>query len=160
MLAGNSKLSKVSGTPGKTKLINHFLVNKSWYMVDLPGYGFAKTSKSARQQFSSIITRYIGERDSLSLLFVLIDARREPQSIDLAFIRQLGERGVPFALVFTKADKVSAAERRANVERFRRTLLLTWEELPPIFVTSSEKKVGGEEIIAYIEHINKSLQKQ
>ncbi|MDR1415919.1 MAG: ribosome biogenesis GTP-binding protein YihA/YsxC [Prevotellaceae bacterium] len=160
MLAGNSKLSKVSGTPGKTKLINHFLVNKSWYMVDLPGYGFAKTSKSARQQFSSIITRYIGERDSLTLLFVLIDVRREPQSIDLAFIRQLGERGVPFALIFTKADKVSGTEQRANVERFRRTLLSTWEELPPIFITSAEKKVGGEEIVAYIERINKSLQGQ
>ncbi|MDR0414846.1 MAG: ribosome biogenesis GTP-binding protein YihA/YsxC [Prevotellaceae bacterium] len=157
MLAGNGKLSKVSSTPGKTKLINHFLVNNSWYMVDLPGYGFSRTSKSTRRQFSSIITRYIVERDSLTLLFVLIDVRHEPQSIDLAFIRQLGEHGVPFALVFTKADKVSRTEQHANVERFRRTLLDTWEELPPIFITSSEKKTGGEEIIAYIEGINKSL---
>jgi GTP-binding protein len=159
MLGGNRKLSKVSGTPGKTRLINHFLVDSSWYMVDLPGYGFAKASKSARQQFSNVITRYISERESLTLLFVLIDIRLEPQSIDLAFIRQLGERGVPFALVFTKADKASGANQRASVERFRRALLSTWEELPPIFVTSSEKKAGGEEIIAYIEHINKSLQK-
>ncbi|MDR0687169.1 MAG: ribosome biogenesis GTP-binding protein YihA/YsxC [Prevotellaceae bacterium] len=159
MLAGNRKLSKVSGTPGKTRLINHFLVDSSWYMVDLPGYGFAKASKSVRQQFSNVITRYISERESLTLLFVLIDIRLEPQSIDLAFIRQLGERGVPFALVFTKADKAPGAKQRASVERFRRALLSTWEELPPIFVTSSEKKAGGEEIIAYIEHINKSLQK-
>ncbi|MDR2813470.1 MAG: ribosome biogenesis GTP-binding protein YihA/YsxC [Prevotellaceae bacterium] len=159
MLAGNGKLSKVSGTPGKTRLINHFLVNNRWYMVDLPGYGFAKSSKSERKQFSSIITRYISERESLTLLFVLIDARLQPQSIDLAFIRQLGEHGVPFALAFTKADKVSGTERRSNVERFRRALLETWEELPPIFVTSSEKKMGGEEILRYIEHVNSDLQK-
>ncbi|MDR0565566.1 MAG: ribosome biogenesis GTP-binding protein YihA/YsxC [Prevotellaceae bacterium] len=159
MLAGNEKLSKVSGTPGKTRLISHFLVNKRWYMVDLPGYGFAKTSKSNRKQFSSIITRYIGERQSLTLLFVLIDVRHEPQRIDLEFIRQLGERGVPFALVFTKADKASGRDQRNNMERFRRTLLETWEELPPIFLTSSEKKTGGEEILQYIEHVNSCLQK-
>jgi GTP-binding protein len=159
MLAGSSKLSKVSGTPGKTKLISHFLVNSSWYMVDLPGYGYAKASKSARQQLSSIITRYISERKSLTLLFVLIDVRLAPQGIDLAFIRQLGEHSVPFALVFTKADKVSGTEQRNSVERFRRTLLETWEELPPIFITSSEKKLGGEDILRYIEHINNTLQK-
>jgi GTP-binding protein len=157
MLAGNDKLSKVSGTPGKTKLINHFLVNSSWYMVDLPGYGFAKTSKSERRQLSSIVDRYIGEREPLTLLFVLIDVRLAPQRIDLEFIRQLGERGVPFALVFTKADKTSSAERRCNVERFRRAMLETWEELPQMFVTSSEKKVGGEEILRYIEHVNSRL---
>ncbi|MDR0712558.1 MAG: ribosome biogenesis GTP-binding protein YihA/YsxC [Prevotellaceae bacterium] len=159
MLAGNSKLSKVSGTPGKTKLINHFLVNHSWYMVDLPGYGFAKASKGARSQFSSVITRYIGERERLVLLFVLIDSRHAPQSIDLAFIRQLGEQGVPFALVFTKADKVSGTEQRNNVERFRCALLETWEELPPIFISSAKKKWGGEEILRYIEDINNTLQK-
>ncbi|MDR0687433.1 MAG: ribosome biogenesis GTP-binding protein YihA/YsxC [Prevotellaceae bacterium] len=158
MLAGNGKLSKVSGTPGKTRLINHFLVNNRWYMVDLPGYGFAKTSKRERKQFSSIITRYIGERECLTLLFVLIDVRHEPQSIDLAFIRQLGEHGVPFALVFTKADKVSSREQRHHMERFRSILLETWEELPPIFLTSSEKKTGGEEILRYIEHVNSNLQ--
>lgn len=159
MLAGNDKLSKVSGTPGKTRLINHFLVNKRWYMVDLPGYGFAKTSKSDRRQLSSVITRYIGERESLTLLFVLLDVRHEPQRIDLAFIRQLGDHGVPFALVFTKSDKASSRDQHSNVERFRRTLLETWEELPPIFITSSEKKTGGEEILRYIEHVNSSLQK-
>jgi GTP-binding protein len=158
MLAGNSKLSKVSGTPGKTRLINHFLVNGSWYMVDLPGYGFAKTSKSYRKQFSSIITRYICERERLTLLFVLIDVRLEPQSIDLAFIRQLGAHGIPFALVFTKADKVSSRDQRSNVEHFRRALLETWEELPPIFITSSEKETGGEEILRYIEQVNSGLQ--
>ncbi|MDR3365895.1 MAG: ribosome biogenesis GTP-binding protein YihA/YsxC [Prevotellaceae bacterium] len=158
MLAGNDKLSKVSGTPGKTKLINHFLVNGSWYMVDLPGYGFAKTSKGERQHYSAIITRYIRERERLTLLFVLIDVRLEPQRIDLAFIRQLGEYGVPFALVFTKADKVSGRKQQSNVELFRRALLEMWEELPQMFVTSSEKKMGGEEMLRYIEHVNSSLQ--
>lgn len=157
MLTGNAKLSKVSGTPGKTKLINHFLVDNAWYLVDLPGYGFAKSSKSERERFGNMINRYVTEREALTLLFVLVDIRHEPQKIDLAFIEMLGENGLPFALVFTKADKISASEQRANVDRYKRMLLETWEELPPLFVSSSEKKMGGEEIVRYIKEVNERL---
>jgi len=157
MLMNNDKLSKVSSKPGKTKLINHFLVDNAWYLVDLPGYGFAKQSKSERERFVKTINRYIAQRKELTLLFVLIDSRLEPQKIDLEFIEMLGENGVPFALVFTKIDKISASEQSANVDRYKRLLLETWEELPEIFVTSSEKKVGGKEILAYIKGVNEQL---
>ncbi len=157
MLTGNAKLSKVSSKPGKTKLINHFLVDDAWYLVDLPGYGFAKLSKSERERFAKMINYYVTKREVLTLLFVLIDIRHEPQQIDLDFIQMLGENGVPFALVFTKADKVTSAAKRNSVEQYKRTLLESWEELPKMFVTSSEKKMGGEEVVKYIEEVNKGL---
>ncbi|MDR2937986.1 MAG: ribosome biogenesis GTP-binding protein YihA/YsxC [Prevotellaceae bacterium] len=157
MLTNNAKLSKVSSKPGKTKLINHFLVDEAWYLVDLPGYGFAKQSKSERERFAKMISYYVRKREQLTLLFVLLDIRLEPQQIDLEFIQMLGENGVPFALVFTKADKISATEQRANTDRYRRTLLQTWEELPEIFITSSEKRAGGEEILKYITSTNDQL---
>ena len=157
MLTNNAKLSKVSSKPGKTKLINHFLADETWYLVDLPGYGFAKQSKTEREKFGKMISRYIAQREELTLLFVLLDIRLEPQKIDLEFIQKLGEEGVPFALVFTKADKISASAQLANVERYKKNLLETWEELPQIFVTSAEKKIGGEEIRNYIKHINEQL---
>ena len=157
MLTDNAKLSKVSSKPGKTKLINHFLVDEAWYLVDLPGYGFAKSSKVERERLGKMINHYVAEREELTLLFVLLDIRLEPQKIDLEFIQMLGENGVPFALVFTKADKISVSEQLANVERYKRTLRETWEELPQIFTTSSEKKMGGEEILAYIKGVNQEL---
>ncbi|MDR0419436.1 MAG: ribosome biogenesis GTP-binding protein YihA/YsxC [Prevotellaceae bacterium] len=159
MLTGNAKLSKISATPGKTKLINHFLINDSWYLVDLPGYGYAKTSYKERKSFSDIITNYITKREDLTLLFVLIDSRLEPQKIDLEFINLLGENGIPFALVFTKTDKLSSSMVKSSVARFEKTLLVTWEELPKIFTTSTEAKIGREDILNYIELINSSLQK-
>lgn len=158
MLTGNAKLSKVSSKPGKTKLINHFLVDSAWYLVDLPGYGFAKQSKSERERFAKMIHRYVTQREALTLLLVLVDIRLEPQKIDLEFIEMLGENGVPFAIVFTKADKISRSEQLANVDRYKRTLLETWEELPEIFVTSAEKHMGGEEVVAYIQKVNEQLQ--
>ncbi len=157
MLTGNAKLSKVSSKPGKTKLINHFLVDNAWYLVDLPGYGFAKQSKSERERFAQMIHHYATKREALTLLFVLVDIRLEPQKIDLDFIEMLGENGVPFALVFTKADKISRSAQRAGVDRYRRTLRETWEELPEIFVSSAEKREGGEEILAYIQQVNGTL---
>jgi GTP-binding protein len=157
MLTGNAKLSKVSSKPGKTKLINHFLADNAWYLVDLPGYGFAKQSKSEREHFAKIIHLYVTKREALTLLFVLVDIRLEPQKIDLEFIEMLGGNGVPFAIVFTKADKISRSEQHASVDRYKRTLLETWEELPEIFVTSAEKRAGGEEILAYIQHVNATL---
>lgn len=157
MLTGNAKLSKVSSTPGKTKLINHFLINDSWYLVDLPGYGYAKTSHKERKSFSDIITSYIDKREDLTLLFVLIDSRLEPQKIDLEFINLLGENGIPFALVFTKADKLSSSIVKSSVAKFEKTLLETWEELPKTFTTSAEAKIGKEDILNYIELINSSL---
>jgi GTP-binding protein len=158
-ITGNSKLSKVSGTPGKTRLISHFMVDKSWYLVDLPGYGYAKASKDARQRFSSVVTRYIAEREILTMLFVLVDVRLTPQKIDLAFVQRLGEHGIPFALAFTKADKVSDTKQRANVELFQRALLEAWDELPPAFVTSSETGMGCEAIVQYIQQVNSTLKK-
>jgi len=160
MLTGNAKLSKVSSKPGKTKLINHFLVDEAWYLVDLPGYGFAKQSKAERERFVKMINRYVAEREQLTLLFVLLDARLEPQKIDLEFIEMLGGKGVPFALVFTKIDKISASELRAGVDRYKRRLRETWEELPEIFATSSEKRAGGGEILAYVKSVNEQLNKK
>ncbi|MGL4908693.1 MAG: ribosome biogenesis GTP-binding protein YihA/YsxC [Bacteroidales bacterium] len=157
MLTGNTKLSKVSGTPGKTRLINHFIVDDKWYLVDLPGYGFARTSKKEREKLADIINAYISKRESLTVLFVLLDLRLKPQQIDLEFIDTLGEKGVPFALVFTKADKLSRIVQHANLTNYKTLLSKTWDELPTIFVTSSERKMGGDEILAYVAQINSSL---
>ena len=157
MLCNNKKLAKTSATPGKTLLINHFLINREWYLVDLPGYGFAKRSKSEVARLDQMIKGYILQRKQLANVFVLIDIRLEAQNIDLEFIDWLGMSGIPFSIVFTKADKLSAAKATQNVEAYKQKLLETWEELPPIFVTSSEKKRGRDEVLDYIENINTEL---
>ena len=151
MLTGVSSLAKVSGTPGKTKLINHFLINDSWYLVDLPGYGYARVSKSTRGEFSKLITDYVLKCEKMHYLFVLVDSRLEPQKIDLRFIELLGENGIPFGIIFTKADKLSQAQLNRNVKNYKLTLSEQWEELPPMFISSSEKGRGREEILAFIE---------
>ena len=156
-LTGQRKLAMTSATPGKTLLINHFLVNDEWYLVDLPGYGYAKRSKSQTEQLQKIISRYVLGREQMTLLFVLIDSRHEPQKIDLEFIEWLGENGVPFAIIFTKADKLTKSALSANIEAYKKRLLEEWEELPPVFVTSSESKLGRDEVLQYINEVNQSL---
>ncbi len=153
-LTGYGGLAKTSSTPGKTQLINHFIINNNWYLVDLPGYGYAKVSKASRSKFSGIIADYINHREQLTLLFVLLDVRLEPQKIDLEFITALGEAGVPFALVFTKSDKQGAGALSSNVAHYKKILLQTWEELPMIFITSAETGVGRDELLEYIEKLN------
>lgn len=157
MLTRQNKLAMTSATPGKTLLINHFLVNDAWYLVDLPGYGYAKRGKAQQQKLKEIISGYILEREQMTMLFVLIDSRHAPQKIDLEFIEWLGENGVPFAIIFTKADKLGVQRQRENVERYLARLSEQWEELPPHFVTSSEKGLGRNEVLGYIEQINQSL---
>ena len=157
MLCGRKDLAKTSAKPGKTLLINHFLINNEWHLVDLPGYGFAQAGKTQREQLRRMIERYCLLRNQLVSLFVLIDCRLEPQPIDLAFMQWLGEQQIPFAIVFTKADKLGRQSLQTNIEAYKQRLLETWEELPPVFVTSSEKTTGGEEIVQYIENINRTL---
>ena len=157
MLTGRNKLAMTSSMPGKTLLINHFIVNDEWYLVDLPGYGYAKRSKSQNDQLQQIISGYILGREQMTLLFVLVDSRHEPQKIDLEFFRWLGENGVPFAIIFTKADKLSRTALASNVDAYKKTLLKEWEELPPVFVTSSENALGRDEVLGYISEINASL---
>lgn len=156
-LTGQRKLAMTSATPGKTLLINHFLVNDEWYLVDLPGYGYAKRSKSQTEQLQKIISSYVLGREQMTLLFVLIDSRHEPQKIDLEFIEWLGENGVPFAIIFTKADKLTKSALSANIETYKRRLLEEWEELPPVFVTSSESRLGRDEVLQYINDVNQTL---
>ena len=156
MLVSKKNLAKTSSTPGKTLLINHFLINQNFHIVDLPGYGYAKVSKTQREKLRNIIENYILLRPQLTNLFVLIDSRLEPQQIDLEFMEWLGENSVPFSIIFTKSDKQSNKKLTENTEKYRETLLETWENLPPIFITSSEKNVGKEEILGYIEKILKS----
>ena len=151
MLTGRQGLAKVSGTPGKTRLINHFRINDAWYLVDLPGYGYARTSKTTRGEFSKIISDYVLRCAKLHYLFVLVDIRLEPQRIDLRFIEMLGEHGVPFGIIFTKADKLSKTQREKSIGRFREALAEQWEELPPMFVSSSERSLGREEILSAID---------
>ncbi len=157
MLTKRPKLAMTSSTPGKTLLINHFLVNKEWYLVDLPGYGFALRGKKAVEKIQKIIEDYILEREQMTNLFVLIDCRLEPQKIDLEFMEWLGENGVPFAIIFTKADKLGGGKAQGNVNKYLTKLKEQWEELPPYFLSSSEKKTGRHEILNYIESINASL---
>lgn len=157
MLCHNPKLAKTSQKPGKTLLINHFLINEKWHLVDLPGYGYAQTGQKQRDALRQMIERYCLLREQLVNLFVLIDSRHKPQKIDLEFMEWLGENGIPFSIVFTKADKLSKLRLNENVETYKNILLESWEELPPIFVTSSEKKIGGEQLTAYIEQINELL---
>jgi len=156
MLVQNKSLAKISGNPGKTRLINHFLINDSWYLVDLPGYGYAKVSKKERKKFDNLTRQYILTRKNLYCLFLLIDIRHEPQKIDLEFINWLGISRVPFAMVFTKADKLKPQEADKNVAHYSRKLSETWEELPPCFVSSAAKGSGRKEILEYIQQINKS----
>jgi GTP-binding protein len=158
MLANNKSIAKTSSKPGKTQTINHFLVNNAWYLVDLPGYGYAKISKTIREKWVKMIRDYLVLRENLQLIFVLIDARLEPQKIDLEFINSLGEKQAPFALVFTKSDKLSAAKVSQNVEAFKLAMLETWEELPPIFVSSAITGKGREDILEYIDTISSSVQ--
>ena len=159
MLTGRKNLAKTSATPGKTLLINHFVINNEWYLVDLPGYGFAKRSKKEKQKLEQMINGYILQREQLVNVFLLIDIRLEAQKIDLEFIEWLGTSSVPFAIVFTKTDKLSASKAAQNVAAYKKVLSETWEELPPIFVTSSEKKQGRDEVLDYIETINRELKK-
>ena len=157
MLTNRKGLAKTSSMPGKTLLINHFLINNEWYLVDLPGYGWARRGKEGREKIRVIIEDYILEREAMVSLFVLIDCRHEPQKIDLEFMEWLGENGVPFAIVFTKADKLGAGRVGLNIKAYKEKLLETWEELPPTFVTSAEKGVGKEELLGYIEGINEEI---
>ena len=157
MLTAHKKLAMTSSKPGKTLLINHFLVNKEWFLVDLPGYGYARIGKSGRERLEKMIQGYILQRESLVNLFVLIDSRLEPQQIDLDFFEFLGANGVPFSIVFTKTDKLSNARLNENLKKYRDKLFEQWEELPPLFVSSSETKLGREELLGYIGNINQTL---
>lgn len=157
MLTRHNKLAMTSAMPGKTLLINHFIVNDEWYLVDLPGYGYAKRSKKQNEQLEHIISSYVLDREQMTNLFVLVDCRHEPQKIDLEFFEWLGENGVPFAIVFTKADKVTRAVLASNIEAYKKRLLQEWEELPPVFITSSESALGRDELLGYIDDINASL---
>lgn len=159
MLTKHKGLAKVSATPGKTRLINHFTINDSWYLVDLPGYGYARTGKSTRNTFAKIITDYVFKCEKMHFLFVLVDSRLEPQKIDLEFIEQLGMNGVPFGIIFTKADKLSKTQLERSVSAYRKRLSEQWEELPPMFTSSSEKGTGRDEIVGYIEDILKDFNK-
>lgn len=157
MLTSKKGLAMTSSKPGKTLLINYFTINDGWYMVDLPGYGFAKVGKNMMAKLEKMITNYILKREELINLFVLIDSRHEPQRIDLEFFEFLGANGIPFSIVFTKSDKLSHTQLVRNLEVYQERLLEQWEQLPPIFITSSEKNEGREEILDYIEQINNSL---
>ncbi|WP_372473916.1 ribosome biogenesis GTP-binding protein YihA/YsxC [Capnocytophaga sp. ARDL2] len=158
MLTNNKNLAKTSSKPGKTQLINHFLINKNWHLVDLPGYGYAKVSKSIKNSFQKFITNYFENREQLTCAFVLVDIRHEAQKIDIDFINYLGEAGVPFGIVFTKADKIGKTIIQKNVAAYKKKLLeVGWEETPPMFVTSSENQTGKEELLNYIDEINQMV---
>lgn len=157
MLTNRKNLAKTSGKPGKTQLINHFLINKNWYLVDLPGYGYAKVSKSAKKEFQKFITNYFEQRQQLVNAFVLVDIRHEPQSIDLNFMTYLGEQGIPFGIVFTKADKLKPMAIERHIDIYKNKLLETWESLPPYFITSSSKYIGKEELLQFIDSTNREI---
>lgn len=157
MLTNHKGLAKTSSKPGKTQLINHFLINKEWYLVDLPGYGYAKVSKQSKKTFQQFITDYFKKRRELLSAFVLVDIRHEPQKIDLEFMQWLGENAIPFAIVFTKADKLTEKQIQEHVTSYSEILLQQWEEMPPYFITSSENRLGKEDLLSYIETINQSL---
>ena len=157
MLTGRKGLAMTSATPGKTMLINHFLINDSWYIVDLPGYGYARRGMKGQEQIRTIIEDYILEREQMTNLFLLIDSRLEPQKIDMEFMEWLGENGIPFSIIFTKADKLKGGRLKMNINAYIRELRKQWEELPPYFVSSSEDRMGRTEISDYIESINKEV---
>ncbi|MDR0613004.1 MAG: ribosome biogenesis GTP-binding protein YihA/YsxC [Dysgonamonadaceae bacterium] len=160
MLTDRKSLAMTSSTPGKTQLINHFLINDEWYLVDLPGYGYAQRGKKGREKIQAIIDAYLDRREALTCLFLLLDCRHEPQKIDLEFIARLGESGIPFAFVFTKADKISQSKLKDNIEKYKVRLMETWEELPPVFSSSAERRTGKEDILNYIEEINRLIHNQ
>lgn len=160
MLTDRKSLAMTSSTPGKTQLINHFLINDEWYLVDLPGYGYAQRGKKGREKIQAIIDAYLDRREALTCLFLLLDCRHEPQKIDLEFIARLGESGIPFAFVFTKADKISQSKLKGNIEKYKVRLMETWEELPPVFSSSAERRTGKEDILNYIEEINRLIHNQ
>jgi GTP-binding protein len=157
MLTNRKNLAKTSATPGKTQLINHFIINEKWYLVDLPGYGYAKVSKTSKASWEKMIRDYLLKRKNLMNVFVLIDSRLDPQKIDLAFINWLGEKMVPFSIAFTKIDKLKKQQIIYSVENYKKELKKSWEALPPLFITSAEKKLGREELLNYIEEVNKDF---
>ena len=157
MLTGRNKLAMTSSTPGKTMLVNHFIINKEWYLVDLPGYGFAQRGKREMDKLWNLISHYVLEREQLTCLFVLIDIRHEPQQKDLDFFQFLGENGVPFAIIFTKADKITRQKIQTSVKAYLNVLGEMWEELPPHFITSATSKMGKDDVLNYIDEINKNL---
>ena len=157
MLMDRNKLAKTSGRPGKTQLINHFIINDEWYLVDLPGYGYAKASKTSRAKWEKFISEYLTKREELLNVFVLLDCRLEPQQIDLEFMNWCGEKAIPFSMVFTKIDKVSSTVLQKNLAKYKKEMLKYWDELPPVFTTSAESKFGREKILNYIERINEAV---
>lgn len=158
MLMLRKSLAKTSGRPGKTQLINHFLINKNWYLVDLPGYGYARVSKSSKKVFQKFITNYFEKREQMVLAFVLVDCRHEPQPIDLEFMEWMGETGIPFNIIFTKADKLKPKALERNIADYTEKMLETWEEMPPYFITSASDSMGRDEVLKYIDELNSSIQ--
>ena len=157
MLMQRKNLAKTSGRPGKTQLINHFLINKNWFLVDLPGYGYAKVSKSSKRVFQKFITQYFAKREQLVLAFVLIDCRHKPQKVDLEFMQWMGENQIPFSIIFTKADKLKPNALKRNIEQYTQKMLETWEEMPQYFITSSTKSTGRDELLTYIGEVNEQM---
>jgi len=157
MLMQRKNLAKTSGRPGKTQLINHFLINKNWFLVDLPGYGYAKVSKSSKRVFQKFITNYFAKREQLVLAFILIDCRHEPQKVDLEFIKWMGENQIPFSIIFTKADKVKPNALKRNIEAYTQRMIETWEEMPQYFITSSSNNTGRDELLKYIGEVNAQI---
>ncbi|HLT49187.1 MAG TPA: ribosome biogenesis GTP-binding protein YihA/YsxC [Aequorivita sp.] len=157
MLMLRKSLAKTSGRPGKTQLINHFLINKNWYLVDLPGYGYARVSKTSKKTFQKFITNYFEKREQMILAFVLVDCRHEPQPIDLEFMQWMGESGIPFNIIFTKADKLKPKALERNIALYAEKMLETWEEMPPYFITSATDSTGRDEVLKYIEELNASI---
>ena len=160
MLMQRKNLAKTSGRPGKTQLINHFLINKNWYLVDLPGYGYARVSKSSKKTFQKFIVDYFQNREQMVLAFVLVDCRHEPQPIDMEFMQWMGENGIPFSIIFTKADKLKPMALQRNIQDYSHRMLETWEEMPPYFVTSSSNATGREEVLKYIDDLNSQFANQ
>jgi len=158
MLTGYGKLAKTSASPGKTQLINHFIINESWYLADLPGFGYAKVSKKLRQQWGPMIQNYLMNRNNLICSFLLVDSRHEPQKSDIENMEWFGTKGLPFAIVFTKADKLSSTQLQSNISHYRKKLAENWDPLPDMFITSSEKRMGRDEILGFIDHFNKAYQ--
>ena len=158
MLMQKKSLAKTSGRPGKTHLINHFLINKNWFLVDLPGYGYAKVSKSSKRVFQKFITEYFAKREQLLLAFVLIDSRHEPQKVDLEFMQWMGENQIPFSIIFTKADKLKPNALLRNIEVYTQKMLETWEEMPKHFITSSSHSTGREDLLKYIGEVNNQME--
>lgn len=158
MLTGRKGLAKTSGKPGKTQLINHFLINKNWHLVDLPGYGYARVSKSTKKVFQKFITEYFAHREQLVTAFVLVDIRHKPQPIDLEFMQWLGENGIPFSIIFTKADKLRPKAIENHILEYKNIMLETWEEMPNYFITSASKSIGKDDVLNYINALNENMQ--